>query len=154
MCARFIRNGIAWRETAHKAGTAAQFLDFFRNKMFIVEACSNNAALEHQIDVQRNSRKNGSDCHGDKHFQKRKALKLRTFNSQSIFHLQIRTPPSLTDNVPNVLENNVHALQPPTPNAVSQGHASSDPKPTTLKNAPSTSARHLASAHRAENPHN
>ena len=72
--ARFVRGSVARREATHKAGAATEFFDFFRNKLFVMESCLDNAMVEHRIDVQRDGCNNRSHSHGDKHFQERKAV--------------------------------------------------------------------------------
>ena len=47
----FARCGIARRETSHKAGAATEFLDFFRDELFVVDASFDKAVMERQIDV-------------------------------------------------------------------------------------------------------
>ena len=72
--ARFVRGGIARREATHKAGAATEFFDFFRDELFVMKACFENAVMEHRINVQRDSCKDRSHSHGDKHFQESKAV--------------------------------------------------------------------------------
>ena len=71
--ARFVRSGIARREATHKTSTATEFFDFFRNKLFVMESCLDNAMMEHRIDVQRDGCKDRGNRYGDKHFQESKA---------------------------------------------------------------------------------
>ena len=99
---RFARCGIAKREAANEAGAATEFLDFFRDELFVVDASFDKAVMEHRINVQRNCSKYRSNSHGDKQFQESKALESRRFNRQNSIHSQIRIPPSLTDNAPSV----------------------------------------------------
>ena len=72
--ARFVRGGIARREATHKTSTATEFFDFFRNKLFVMESCLDNAVMEHRIDVQRDGCNDRGHSHGDKHFQESKAV--------------------------------------------------------------------------------
>ena len=45
--ARFVRGSVARREATHKAGAATEFFDFFRNKLFVIESCLDNAMVGH-----------------------------------------------------------------------------------------------------------
>ena len=72
--ARFARGSVARREATHKAGAAAELFDLFRNELFVTEACFDNAMVEHRIDVQRDGREDRGHSHGNKHFQKSKAV--------------------------------------------------------------------------------
>ena len=72
--ARVVRGSIARREATHKTSTATEFFDFFRNKLFVMEACFENAVMEHRINVQRDGREDRGNRYGDKHFQERKAV--------------------------------------------------------------------------------
>ena len=72
--ARFARGSVARREATHKAGAATEFFDFFRNKLFVMESCLDNAMMEHRIDVQRDGCNDRGHSHGDKHFQESKAV--------------------------------------------------------------------------------
>ena len=71
---RFARCGIAKREAANEAGAATEFLDFFRDELFVVDASFDKAVMEYRINVQRNCSKYRSNSHGDKHFQESKAV--------------------------------------------------------------------------------
>ena len=71
---RFARGSVARREATHKAGATAKPFDFFRNKLFVMEACFENAVMEHRINVQRDGREDHGNRYGDKHFQERKAV--------------------------------------------------------------------------------
>ena len=72
--ARVARGSVARREATHKAGAATEFFDFFRDELFVMEACFENAVMEHRIDVQRDGCKDRGHSHGDKHFQESKAV--------------------------------------------------------------------------------
>ena len=72
--ARFVRGSVARREAANKAGAATELLDFFRDELFVMEACFENAVMEHRIDVQRDGCKDRGNRYGDKHFQESKAV--------------------------------------------------------------------------------
>ena len=72
--ARFVRGSVARREATHKAGAATEFFDFFRDELFVMEACFENAMMEHRIDVQRDGREDRGHSHGAKHFQESKAV--------------------------------------------------------------------------------
>ena len=74
---RFARGSVARREATHKAGAAAEFFDFFRDELFVMEACFENAVMEHRINVQRDGREDRGNRYGDKHFQERKAVSRR-----------------------------------------------------------------------------
>lgn len=76
-CTRFARGSVARREATHKAGAAAEFFDFFRDELFVMEACFENAVMEHRINVQRDGREDRGNRYGDKHFQERKAVSRR-----------------------------------------------------------------------------
>ena len=72
--ARFARGSVARREATHKAGAATEFFDFFRDELFVMEACFENAVMEHRINVQRDGREDRGNRYGDKHFQESKAV--------------------------------------------------------------------------------
>lgn len=76
-CTRFARGSVARREATRKAGAAAEFFDFFRDELFVMEACFENAVMEHRINVQRDGREDRGNRYGDKHFQERKAVSRR-----------------------------------------------------------------------------
>ena len=44
---KFARGSVARREATHKAGAATEFFDFFRDELFVMEACFENAVMEH-----------------------------------------------------------------------------------------------------------
>ena len=72
--ARVARGSVARREATHKAGAATEFFDFFRDELFVMEACFENAVMEHRINVQRDGREDRGNRYGDKHFQESKAV--------------------------------------------------------------------------------